>query len=188
MEGCVTMLKQKKKAGRPSTVQDGQAFSVLFGKRERRILAQKQRELLETQDNVSRSWVIRHIVRTTDAHAVTQHFQDEAEKAEMRRRIDYLEEDRSRLERLATAATKEKRRGEGHMARLLQFLPWVRERVGQGINLPHGDRLLDQVWYNAGRSWARVQVRLEQLERDITAQKLGDVALQRPVDAGGGAT
>lgn len=88
------------------------------------------------------------------------------EVAELRRRLELEEKARLRAEEDAKAARNRAKAQETTLQRLLQHLPLVRQKVSVGLETPTGIALLDQVWVTAGRSWRRVQERLEQAERD----------------------
>lgn len=150
--------------GRPREVEGGQICSILFGKRELRILAKAEQDQLAHRDASSRSAVVRQMVRSAWAEHredLQELWKKDMEVAELRRRLEQSEQAKARAEQEATAARLKARAKETVLQRLLQHLPLVRQKVGVGLQTPSGIPLLDQVWHNAGQNWSRVLARLE---------------------------
>lgn len=155
--------------GRPVEVEGGERCSILFGRRELRILRKAEQRQLAYRNTASRSAIVRQMVRWSGAkHGddLQELWKKELEVAELQRRLDQEEKARLKAEEDAKAARSKARAKETTLQRLLQHMPIVRQKVAVGLELPSGIPLLDQVWVNAGRSWRRVQERLEQAAVD----------------------
>lgn len=154
--------------GRPVEVEGGERCSILFGRRELRILAKAEQKQLEVRNTASRSAIVRQMVRWSSAKhgdELQDLWKKELEVEELRRRLAQEEQARLRAERDATAARDRAKAKETTLQRLLQHLPLVRQKVQVGLETPTSIPLLNQVWTNSG-SWRRVLERLEQAERD----------------------
>jgi hypothetical protein len=156
------------RSGRPLEVEGGQRCSILFGKRELRILAKAEQDQLAHRDTASRSAVVRQMVRYAWANKredLQESWKKDLEVAELHRRLEQAEREKDIARREADAARTKARAKETVVQRLLQHLPIVRQKAATGIETPSGIPLLDQVWHNAG-SWRRVLARLEEASRD----------------------
>lgn len=157
------------RSGRPVEVEGGQRCSILFGRRELRILAKAEQDQLSHRDTASRSAVVRQMVRSAWANHredLQELWRKDMENAELRRRLDILEREKARAEEEAKAARSKARSKETVLQSLLRHLPLVREKVASGLATPSGVPLLDQVWLNTGSRWNIVLHRLEQAEKD----------------------
>lgn len=159
-----------RKLGRPPEVEGGQRCSILFGRQELRILARAEQHQLNHRDSSSRSRVVRQMVRWSWA----QHKDDLQELwkkdlaiEELQRRLDAEEKARQRAEKEAQRARQKAKGQESVMQRLLQHLPTARQKAALGLETPSGIPLLDQIWHNTGRSWARVVARLEEAQHKL---------------------
>jgi hypothetical protein len=155
--------------GRPVEVEGGERCSILFGRRELRILAKAEQRQLAFRNSSSRSAIVRQMVRWSSAkhgEELQDLWKKDLEVEELRRRLEQEEQARLRAEEDARAARNKARAKETTLQRLLQHLPMVRQKVAVGLETPTKIALLDQVWVNAGQSWKRVLERLEQAERD----------------------
>lgn len=154
--------------GRPREVDSPHRCSIVFGRKQMRILAKAEQNQLAKTDSASRSRIVRQMVDL----AWAEHKDDlqeiwrlEMANQELQRRLDQAEKARIRAEKAEQDARNKVRGKESAMQGLLRHLPDVRARAASGLALPSGVPLLDQVWYNAGRSWSRVLARLEEVQR-----------------------
>ena len=150
-------------------VEGGERCSILFGRRELRILAKAEQKQLAFRNTASRSAIVRQMVRWSSAKhgdELQDLWKKELEVEELRRRLEQEERARLRAEEEAKAARNKAKAKETTLQRLLQYLPVVRQKAATGIETATGIALLDQVWFNAGQSWKRVLERLEQAEAD----------------------
>lgn len=151
--------------GRPVEVEGGERCSILFGRRELRILAKAEQRQLAYRDTASRSAIVRQAVRWLGAkhgEDLQELWKRELAIEELQRRLEQEEKARRQAEEDAKAARNKARAKETVVQRLLQHLPLVRQKVDIGLETPSGIALLDQVWVNAGRSWSRVLARLQE--------------------------
>lgn len=159
-----------KNRGRPVEVEGGRRCSILFGRRELRILAAAEKAALSYRDNVSMSATVRTMVRiagTEHGDEVQELVKKDMAIVELQRRLDQEERLRKQAEKDAAAARSKAKGTESVLQRLLRHLPLVRQKAAADVGTPSGIPLLDQVWHNQClRSWPRLLVRLEQAQRD----------------------
>jgi len=151
------------KAGRPREVEGGQVSSILFGRRQLRILAKAEQDQLAHRDVASRSAIVRQMVDFSWEHHredLKELWKKDMEVTELRRRLEQAEREKQAALKEAAEARNRARAKETVVQRLLRHLPLVREKARVGLETPSGIPLLDQVWHNAG-SWSRVLARLE---------------------------
>lgn len=84
------------------------------------------------------------------------------ERAELERRLELAERKARQLEKKASTAERRAKKVGSDMDALVRHLPDVRRRVALNQDFETGIHALDQIWYSCGRSWKRVQERLQQ--------------------------
>lgn len=89
------------------------------------------------------------------------------ERADLERRLELAERKAKQAERNAQRSATKARKTELDMEALLRHLPDIRRRVQLNLDFPMGVHVVDQLWQNCGRSWARVVARLERVQEEL---------------------
>ncbi len=76
--------------------------------------------------------------------------------------LEQERKERQKAERRAESMAKKRTKAGTHLSNLARHIPDVKRRVDLGLEFECGIRVLDQLWLNNGRSWARVAKLLEE--------------------------
>lgn len=168
--------------GRPPFLRESRIYSFRGGRQDQKHLATLLRTSVQYDPDTCKSTVIRDALGIAAAHVREEEFrglqalrEELRQERERREAMEYeRDKERQRADRLAQRTRKQRHQ----LARLVQHLPDVRRRVHLHLDFESGNGALDSLWIKCGRSWTRVQARLEAVDAELRGEP--------PPDPGGG--